>query len=275
MTKSTVVILPSKPFGHQSDALAAVPTDHFLEMLQTADLPELAAEANKYHDRSANAAHNALGYAWHTGMVLLAAKDKCRHGDFMSWVDAHFHGSHDLAVKYMRLAKSERVLNLDPMTSIREALKAIGPGDNVSTDKGHGGGGNSKQSDAEFAPKPESHKAVEDALDTLWNQAIDMSPEGKVRAAEDLRALADNLYTPDTIDAESTDGDAEIVPDITTVCNMIVALDQSPENALIVTEAITEWWGAWNRFMLACGKVKARDRRRQHVHRGRVRVAGT
>lgn len=141
MIKSTVVILPSKPFGHQSDALAAVPTDHFLEMLQTADLPELAAEANKYHDRAANAAHNALGYAWHTGMVLLAAKDKCRHGDFMSWVDAHFHGSHDLAVKYMRLAKSERVLNLDPMTSIREALKAIGPDDNISTNDSNGGGG--------------------------------------------------------------------------------------------------------------------------------------
>lgn len=96
-----------------------------------------------------------------------------------------------------------------------------------------------------------------------------------MRAAEDLRALADNLYTPDTIDAESTDGDAEIVPDITTVCNMIVALDQSPENALIVTEAITAWWGAWNRFMVACGKVKARDRRRHDIHRGRVHVAGT
>jgi hypothetical protein len=90
-----------------------------------ADLPELAAAANRYHDEAVGHARSALECAWHAGHALLAAKKLCRHGEWTSWLAANFRGSHDLANKYMRLAKSERVLNLDPETSIREALKAV------------------------------------------------------------------------------------------------------------------------------------------------------
>jgi hypothetical protein len=92
------------------------------------DLPTLAAEVKRYHADAQTAQRNMVESAVRSGQALLAAKAQCKaqHKKWMPWVADNFDFSHDLAVKYMRLAKnSERVLILDPNTSLREALHAI------------------------------------------------------------------------------------------------------------------------------------------------------
>ena len=93
--------------------------------LSEASLPALAMFANNRHAEALAGQQTALQAAWRAGNALLAAKAKCKHGTWMDWVKRNFHGSHDTANAYMKLAKSERAQNLDPQTSIRKALAAI------------------------------------------------------------------------------------------------------------------------------------------------------
>jgi hypothetical protein len=84
---------------------------------------------NNRHAEAIAGQQTALTAAWRCGNGLLAAKAKVKaqfgHGHWMAWVKANFNGSHDTANAYMKLAKSERAQNLDPNTSIRQALHAV------------------------------------------------------------------------------------------------------------------------------------------------------
>ena len=95
------------------------------ELVDGLSLSELAASANLYHAKAETSAHSAVECAWHAGQALNAAKARCDHGQWLPWLESNFTGSVDLANKYMRIANSERVLNLEPGTSIRGALAAI------------------------------------------------------------------------------------------------------------------------------------------------------
>jgi hypothetical protein len=104
------------------------PPDDFIEA-QVVDLPTLASVANRWHADAENARANMVEYAVRAGEALVAAKELCKKSKqkWMPWVKENFDGSHDLANKYMRLAKnSERVLKLDRELSMREALHTIG-----------------------------------------------------------------------------------------------------------------------------------------------------
>jgi hypothetical protein len=96
------------------------------EVVDETSLPALASAANRWHGEVVNAHRGMIQAAVLSGAALLKAKDLCKHGTFTAWVKTNFDGSHSLANKYMRLARnSERVTNLDPDTSLREALHAI------------------------------------------------------------------------------------------------------------------------------------------------------
>jgi Protein of unknown function (DUF3102) len=93
---------------------------------EVVDLPARAQRANHWHAKTVAAQRNMVEYAIRSGKELLAAKAECKHGTWMAWVETEFDGSLSLANKYMKLARnSERVTNLDPDTSLREALHAI------------------------------------------------------------------------------------------------------------------------------------------------------
>src|SRR5215217_3820103 len=95
----------------------------------TGVLASLAAEINAEHRACEAAATTALEHAIRCGELLLEAKRRKPHGGWMAWVAANFEGSHDLANKYMRVARnSERVLNLlneGRSISLRGALEEI------------------------------------------------------------------------------------------------------------------------------------------------------
>lgn len=93
---------------------------------QVVDLPTLASVANRWHADAQDAHRGMVECAIHSGRALIEAKKLCRQGTWMAWVKDNFEGSHDLANKYMKLAEnSERVMNSDRHTSLREALKAV------------------------------------------------------------------------------------------------------------------------------------------------------
>lgn len=98
----------------------AIPDD-----LDGADLPELAALANKFHDGAISHARSALECAWHAGRALIATKKLCVHGEWTFWLAANFNGSDRTARAYMQLAKRQSSADLDPEQSIDAALKAI------------------------------------------------------------------------------------------------------------------------------------------------------
>jgi hypothetical protein len=116
--------------GEVVDDQLALPAE-FSEM----ELPELANAVKRWGRKAgALAAHAdnvmsaAVEAACYAGRALNEAKARCkaRGEKFMPWVAHNFDGSHDLANKYMNLAEnSERVMNLDPSTSLREAIKQI------------------------------------------------------------------------------------------------------------------------------------------------------
>jgi len=112
------------------DVLDVGPED-FTVTVAEADLGELAAIANRYHDRAVGA---YLDAAWYSGHALNAAKDQLDHGKFLPWVEANFHGSRQTANDYMRIAGAGdspanvvRSLHLDetPQPSINAATKAL------------------------------------------------------------------------------------------------------------------------------------------------------
>lgn len=93
--------------------------------LEQADLGELAAIANKFHEQVEESGRSMLQAAWNAGQALLNAKVLCEHGDWIPWVEANFHGSLRTAQVYMQLANAQTSAHLESGTSIDSALDSI------------------------------------------------------------------------------------------------------------------------------------------------------
>jgi hypothetical protein len=100
------------------------------------DEHELVAKANEYYHNVQKAGESAVINAWYAGKALNAAKPLVGHGGWLDWLTTNFQGGPRLAQYYMALAeKTQRVSHLDPETSLRGALKAIGPAKERSKSK--------------------------------------------------------------------------------------------------------------------------------------------
>lgn len=90
-----------------------------LTLDQMKNKANLGATEIEYHGSS------TIRVAIETGEVLQAIKEKLPYGEFSSWIEANFRHSHKHANRYMLIAKSTRVSNLNDFTSIRQALSMI------------------------------------------------------------------------------------------------------------------------------------------------------
>jgi hypothetical protein len=89
----------------------------------------LADRINQHHAAAVKHAASALENARAAGELLLEAKDRCKHGEWLLWIAANFVSSEKTAHNYMRVArrwpqimataKAQRVADL----SLREALR--------------------------------------------------------------------------------------------------------------------------------------------------------
>jgi N6-adenosine-specific RNA methylase IME4 len=101
---------------------------------QEAELSWLAEHINLQHRLCQDAYEQAVYAARDAGRLLIEAKAKCGHGNWLNWLDANFEGSHDTARNYIRLASNwgqieeksnyDRDRNLEPL-SIRAALRLL------------------------------------------------------------------------------------------------------------------------------------------------------
>jgi Protein of unknown function (DUF3102) len=72
------------------------------------ELAVLAAEINVAHAAFERASARAILSAHHAGCLLIDARSKLRHGQWLPWVKAHFDGTQRTAQRYIRLATATR-----------------------------------------------------------------------------------------------------------------------------------------------------------------------
>jgi hypothetical protein len=94
-------------------------------------LAELAHQINVEHEAIAKATQSALAHAFEAGKLLLEAKQKLKHGEWLDWLQANCTISPRTATHYMRLAKSQKSLanqigNVADL-GVNEALRALAP----------------------------------------------------------------------------------------------------------------------------------------------------
>lgn len=71
--------------------------------LEPRPLDALAAEINAEHRAFVGLVRKTLEQGIRTGELLVQAKDQCRHGTWLPWLEKHFEGSVRVAQEYMRL----------------------------------------------------------------------------------------------------------------------------------------------------------------------------
>lgn len=99
--------------------------------IEKSHLQELADKANEEHRKVEAAMGNALQHARRAGKVLVEAKERTHHGEWLPWLEANFEGSERVAQMYMRVhsrwpeieANTKSVSDL----TLTGALRAIGP----------------------------------------------------------------------------------------------------------------------------------------------------
>jgi hypothetical protein len=100
-------------------------------MAQLERLDTLAEQINEEHRKVEAAMANTLQHARRAGKLLLEAKERTHHGEWLSWLEANFKGSARAAQMYMRVhsrwpdieANTKSVSDL----TLTGALGAIGP----------------------------------------------------------------------------------------------------------------------------------------------------
>jgi phage N-6-adenine-methyltransferase len=86
-------------------------------------LDDLAAEIRREMAAAEESWGEAVAHAVRAGELLIEAKLRVRHGEWLPWLNANFPGSEDTAENCMKLARnSERVRNLP---SVRKALALL------------------------------------------------------------------------------------------------------------------------------------------------------
>jgi hypothetical protein len=86
-----------------------------------------AEEINALHDAALNLAGQAVAKAAECGQKLIEAKAKCKHGEWLPWMEANLKFTRRTATSYMSVAEAngKHASLLDGTTSIREALSLI------------------------------------------------------------------------------------------------------------------------------------------------------
>jgi hypothetical protein len=68
-------------------------------------LAELAGQINAEHQQAESALRTGLEHARRAGELLLQAKQQCRHGEWLPWLEANAHFTVRTAQGYMRVAR--------------------------------------------------------------------------------------------------------------------------------------------------------------------------
>jgi Protein of unknown function (DUF3102) len=77
-------------------------------------LTDLAARIKAEHQASANAMQRGVEHAIRVGELLIEAKDKISHGQWLPWLTEHCAMSERTSQLYMRLARSKPELEANP-----------------------------------------------------------------------------------------------------------------------------------------------------------------
>lgn len=93
------------------------------------ELARLKQELNAEHGKAMLAMRDALQHARAAGSILRKVHELLRHGEWYPWLRRNFKGSHDTALRYMRIAKDWDLLHArvvaDPKMSMGEALRIL------------------------------------------------------------------------------------------------------------------------------------------------------
>lgn len=93
--------------------------------LSVASMTKLAKIANEAAAKAEQCAYDAVQEAVKCGDALNAAKEKCPHGEWETWIEGNFHYSVRTAQQFMKLAKAQHAALLDDCKSVRQALIAV------------------------------------------------------------------------------------------------------------------------------------------------------
>jgi len=94
-----------------------------VEVSNDLSLSDLADRISTYHERCQLALGSAVEHAQAAGRLLIQAKTKVQHGEWMPWVEKNFDFSHSTAVGYMKIAKSQPELRISG--GLKGTLKAL------------------------------------------------------------------------------------------------------------------------------------------------------
>lgn len=89
------------------------------------DVESLAIAANEAAAEVESSARKTVEHAERCGRILLTAKSKVPHGEWLSWLGANFDYSRTTASQYMQIANYKHACNLESATSVRDALRLI------------------------------------------------------------------------------------------------------------------------------------------------------
>ena len=137
-----------------------------IEQRNATGLDVIASRINEEHRACTQAAISALEHAIRAGQMLLEAKAKAGHGNWLGWLDANFEGSRSTAHAYMKLARRQDELNSQRSgnLSIDGALRALAaPPDPEEPSPGR------RESLADMEARAEA------ALSKAWTGALQMA----------------------------------------------------------------------------------------------------
>jgi hypothetical protein len=87
-----------------------------------------AERVNELQGMIYSSAQNMVEYAIEIGQILIEVKASLSHGEWMPWCMANLDVKKSMIENYMKMARySQRVGNLEGVSSIREALKLLEP----------------------------------------------------------------------------------------------------------------------------------------------------
>jgi hypothetical protein len=117
-------IVPLSTTGEKNDArvaFAPASEDHGVP-------PEISRQVFASQNELRGAFRDSVRVGVRLGHALSAAKEACRHGEFIPWLKAHFDGSARQAQRFMELGREYPDPEKVPPLSLREALRLIAGG---------------------------------------------------------------------------------------------------------------------------------------------------
>jgi hypothetical protein len=144
-------------------------------------LDALASQANENHQLAEATAGSALEYARRSGAALVEAKALVPYGKWMDWLKDNFTATSRTAHRYMTLADSTRVSNVEA-SSIREALRMIA--------------GEDEEEEVHEEPQAELFDEPEDEVEPQHGEIGNEQPEEEEKQ-EEARSVAVEIVDED------------------------------------------------------------------------------